>query len=191
MMQLRVGYLRISSVTQKIDRQADLMEQLGVDKVFIDVMSGKSADRPQLNEMLDFLRESDELIVESISRLARNTRDLLDIIEKLKTKGVKFVSKKENIDTSTPMGKFILVIFGGLSELERDYLLDRQADGIAAAKRRGAHLGRPETAYPEKWEPVYEKWRRKQITAVEAMKLLNLKKTVFYKMVKRYESNKN
>lgn len=187
---MKVGYVRISTTSQKVDRQTDLMEQLGVEKVYVDVMSGKNTDRPQLNEMLDFLREGDELIVESISRLARNTKDLLELTERLKSKGVKFVSKKENIDTGTPTGKFMLTVLGAIAELEREYILERQAEGIASAKRRGAALGRPETPFPEKWESVYQKWRDNQITAVEAMKLLNLKKTVFYKMVKRYEKTK-
>jgi DNA invertase Pin-like site-specific DNA recombinase len=164
------------------------MAELGVDKVFVDIMSGKSADRPQLKEMLDFLREGDELIVESISRLARNTKDLLELTEKLTAKGIKFISKKESLDTGTPTGKFMLVIFGALAELERAYTLDRVAEGIAAAKRRGVHLGRPGKPFPDNWDSVYSKWRDRQITAVEAMKLLNLKKTVFYKMVKHYKN---
>jgi DNA invertase Pin-like site-specific DNA recombinase len=90
---MKVAYLRISTDSQKLDRQTDLMAELGVDKVFVDIMSGKSADRPQLKEMLDFLREGDELIVESISRLARNTKDLLELTEKLTAKGVKFIRK--------------------------------------------------------------------------------------------------
>jgi DNA invertase Pin-like site-specific DNA recombinase len=83
----------------------------------------------------------------------------------------------------------MLVIFGALAELERAYTLDRVAEGIAAAKRRGVHLGRPGKSFPDNWDSVYSKWRDKQITAVEAMKLLNLKKTVFYKMVKHYKNN--
>ena len=94
-----------------------------VDKLFVDKASGKNMDRPQLRQMLSFVRKGDELIVESISRLARNTRDLLVIIEELNKKEVRFVSLKENIDTNTPSGKFMLTVFGAISELERSYIL--------------------------------------------------------------------
>jgi len=188
---LNVGYVRVSSPDQKIDRQTDLMEQLGVEKIYIDKLSGKNADRPELKEMLSFLREGDTLIVESISRLARNVRDLLELIEKLDEKGVKFISKKEHIDTSTPTGKLVLTILGAIAEMERETILERQAEGIHAAQRRGVQFGRPPAVYPENWESVYVRWKDGSIRAVEAMRLLGLKKTKFYDLVKSYEKKKN
>lgn len=186
-----VGYVRVSTNQQKIYRQTDLMEELGVEKMFIDKISGKNKNRPQLMEMMNFLREGDILVVESISRLARNTRDLLELTEQLDNKGVKFVSKKENIDTSTPTSKFILTVFGAIAELERDYIRERQAEGIAAAQRRGKHLGRPKQGYPDNWETVYRDWKMKKISAVEAFTRLNLTKSSFYNMVKSYKDNDN
>ena len=97
-----------------------------VERLFVDKASGKNMERPQLKEMLGFVRKGDVLIVESISRLARNTRDLLTIIEELNNKEVGFISLKENIDTNTPSGKFMLTVFGAISELERSYILQRQ-----------------------------------------------------------------
>ena len=107
------------------------MQELGVEQVFIDKMSGKNTDRPELKRMMSFVREGDTLVVESISRFARNTRDLLDLTEQLAAKNVEFVSKKEAIDTSTATGNFMLTIFGAVAELEREYILQRQKEGIA------------------------------------------------------------
>ena len=99
---MKIGYIRVSTQEQNIVRQEALMESLGVDEVYIDRMSGKNTDRPELKRMLEYVRRGDTVIVESISRFARNTRDLLELVEKLTTKGVEFVSQKESIDTTTP-----------------------------------------------------------------------------------------
>lgn len=107
---MKIGYIRISTADQNTARQELLMEQLGVDEVYIDRMSGKNTNRPELKKMMEYVRRGDTVIVESISRFARNTRDLLELVEKLSAKGVEFVSKKEAIDTTTPTGKFILIL---------------------------------------------------------------------------------
>jgi len=130
---LKVGYVRVSTQGQNTARQEVLMQELGAETVFIDRMSGKNTDRPELKKMLGFVRKGDAIVVESISRFARNTRDLLDLVEKLQEKQVEFISKKEAIDTTTPSGKFMLTIFGAVAELEREYILQRQQEGIALA----------------------------------------------------------
>ena len=122
---MKIGYIRISPVGQNTARQEVLMRELGVEQVYIDKMSGKNTDRPELKKMMSFVHEGDTVIVESISRFARNTRDLLDLVEQLTKKKVEFVSKKEAIDTTTPTGKFMLTIFGAVAELEREYILQR------------------------------------------------------------------
>ena len=99
--------------------------------------------------MLDYVRKGDTVVVESISRFARNTRDLLDLVEQLSTKGVEFVSQKEAIDTSTATGKFMLTVFGAVAELEREYILQRQREGIAIAKEQGKYTGRKPIQHPE------------------------------------------
>ena len=123
---VKIGYIRVSTQEQNSMRQEVLMESLDVDEVYIDRMSGKNANRPELQKMMDYVRKGDTVIVESISRFARNTRDLLELVEKLSEKGVEFVSKKEAIDTTTPTGKFMLTVFGAVAELEREYILQRQ-----------------------------------------------------------------
>ena len=180
---MQVGYIRISTVGQNTARQEVLMRELGVEKVFIDRMSGKSADRPELKAMMAFVRQGDTVVVESISRFARNTKDLLELVEKLTAKGVEFVSKKEAIDTTTPTGKFMLTIFGAVAELEREYILQRQAEGIAIAKQQGVYQGRRPIVHPD-FEKTAALWREGKLTATEAMKRLNMKPSTFYRKVK-------
>ena len=120
---MKIGYIRVSTQEQNTARQEVLMEQLGVEMVYIDRTSGKNTDRPELQKMLLYVRKGDVVVVESISRFARNTRDLLELVDKLTAKEVEFISLKEAIDTSTPTGKFMLTIFGAVAELEREYIL--------------------------------------------------------------------
>ena len=180
---MQVGYIRISTVGQNTARQEGLMRELGVEMVFVDRMSGKSADRPELKAMMAFVRQGDTVVVESISRFARNTKDLLELVEQLTAKGVEFISKKEAIDTTTPTGKFMLTIFGAVAELEREYILQRQAEGIAIAKQQGVYQGRRPIVHPD-FEKTAALWREGKITASEAMKRLNMKPSTFYRKVK-------
>ena len=159
------------------------MAELGVEKIFIDRISGKNIDRPELKEMMGFVRNGDTVIVESISRFARNTKDLLELVEQLTAKGVEFVSKKEAIDTTTPTGKFMLTVFGAVAELERVYILQRQAEGIAIAKEQGVYKGRKPIVRPE-FENIVSLWRQGNISAVEAMNRLDMKPSTFYRKVK-------
>ena len=159
------------------------MEDLGVDQVFIDRMSGKTMDRPALKRMMSFVREGDTVIAESISRFARNTKDLLDLVEQLTAKNVEFISKKEAIDTSTATGKFMLTVFGAVAELEREYILQRQKEGISLAKQNGVYKGRKPIEHP-KFREVVTIWKEGEITATEAMKRLDMKPSTFYRKVK-------
>ena len=153
-------------------RQEVLMQELGVDEVYIDRLSGKNTDHPELKKMMDYVRKGDTVIVESISRFARNTRDLLELIEKLSEKGVEFVSRKEAIDTTTPTGKFMLTVFGAVAELEREYILQRQREGIAIAKAQGKHTGR-NPLERSNFDAVEKLWRAGTISAAEAMRRLD------------------
>ena len=180
---MKIGYIRVSTTDQNTARQEVLMAELGVEKVFIDRISGKNTDRPELKEMMGFVRSGDTVIVESISRFARNTKDLLELVEQLTAKGVEFVSKKEAIDTTTPTGKFMLTVFGAVAELEGEYTLQRQAEGIAIAKERGVYKGRKPIVRPE-FPNIVSLWRQGSITAVEDMHRLDMKPSTFYRKVK-------
>lgn len=185
---MKVGYVRVSTEEQNTARQEVLMEQLGVEKIYIEKISGKDKNRPALQEMMAFVREGDTLIVESISRFARNTRDLLDLVEQLQAKKVEFISQKESIDTSTPTGKFMLTVFAAMAELERDTLKVRQAEGIAIAKAQGKYKGRkPIDVDEEKMTELYAQWKRGETTPKCMMKLLDLKPATFWRKVKAYE----
>ena len=116
-----------------------------------------------------------EVLVESISRFARNTKDLLELVEQLTAKGVEFISQKEAIDTSTSTGKFMLTIFGAVAELEREYILQRQREGIAIAKEQGKYTGRPMKTPPD-FEKIVRQWRQGEMTAIEARKRLGISK---------------
>ena len=144
-----VGYVRVSTVEQRTVEQSEerqiieLREKAGVEKFFVDKVSAKSAQRPKFDEMMNFLREGDELIVSEFSRLARSTTDLLNIVETLTKKDVKVRSLKEQLDTSTPQGRFMLTIFGAIAEferelqreLQRELLLQRQSPNITKFSR--------------------------------------------------------
>ena len=184
-----IGYIRVSTTDQNTARQEVLMEELGVEQIFIDRMSGKNTNRPELKRMMSFIREGDTVIVESISRFARNTRDLLDLVEQLTEKKVEFISKKETIDTSTHAGKFMLTIFAVVGELEHQYLLSRQAEGIAEAKKRGVYKGGKRKELPSNFAEVVKLWKGREITAVEAMKRTGMKPNTFYRRVKDSDEN--
>lgn len=184
-MLMKIGYIRVSTVEQNTIRQETLMEALGVDEIYMDKVSGKNTNRPELQKMLHYVRKGDTVIVESISRFARNTKDLLELVEQLTAKEVEFISQKESIDTSTPAGKFMLTIFAAVAELEREYILQRQREGIAEAKKQGKYHGRKAKIHSDA-EKVMKRWREKEITATAAMQLLGVSKTTFYRMVRKF-----
>jgi len=199
---MKVGYVRVSTKEQNTARQEILMEQLGVDKVYIEKVSGKNTNRPQLKAMLEFVRKGDTVVVESISRFARNTKDLLELIELLQEKKVEFISQKEAIDTTTPTGKFMLTIFGAVSELERSYILQRQREGIDAmpidkktgkkkSSKTGRVTGRPSMKYPKEWTKIYKQYTEKELNVKQICKLYDIPRSSFYVLVDRYKQENN
>ena len=135
--------------------------------------------------MMNYVRRGDTVIVESISRFARNTRDLLDLVERVTEKQVEFVSRKEAIDITTPTGKFMLTVFAAVAELEREYILQRQREGIAIAQEQGKYTGRKPMPLPDNFERVVAHWRAGEITAAEAMRQIGLKPNTFYRRCPR------
>lgn len=183
---MKVGYVRISTKDQNTARQDELMERLGVEKVYTDKVSGKNTDRPELRRMMDFVREGDVVIVESFSRFARNTRDLLDLMDTLKQEGVQFISMKENIDTESAAGKLMMVLFAALAQFERENLLERQAEGIAVAKVEGRMKGRPKKA-EETFEDIYLQVQAGKKSASRGAKELGIARSTWYRKAKEYE----
>ena len=184
----KIGYIRVSTEHQETARQQEIMVNYGVDRIFSEKISGANTDRPQLKAMLDYVREGDTLYVESISRLGRSTKDLLNIIDSLTAKGVTLISNKENIDTNSPTGKFMLTVFAALSQLEREQLRQRQREGIEIAKVQGKYTGRkPIPIDWTKFGQLYGEWKLKKITARDFMKKMDLTANTFYRRVREYE----
>ena len=182
---MRVGYIRVSTVEQHEDRQVkDLTENAKVSKVFMDKLSGKDTNRPQLNAMLDYVREGDTVVVSEYSRLARSTKDLLNIIDTLENKGVTVISMKEKLDTSTPDGEFMLTVLAGVATLERKLMLQRQREGIAIAKANGKYKGRQSKQKPDDWESLKAMYMSRQITVSEIAKRCDVSRPIVYKWLK-------
>ncbi len=182
-----IGYARVSTAEQNEARQLQSFESYTekIKKVFIDKLSGKDTKRPQLRAMLDYVREGDVVVVSDFSRLARSTKDMLQIVQELTDKGVGLISLKENVDTDTPQGRFMLTVFAALAELERETILQRQREGIAIAKQEGKYRGRQPLPFnEEKLRAECQKWRDGEQTAIETMKKLDMKRNRFYKIVK-------
>ena len=186
----KIGYIRVSTEHQETARQQEIMCDYQVDRIFSEKLSGANADRPQLRAMLDYVREGDTLYVESISRLGRSTKDLLNIIDALTEKGVTLISHKEKIDTDTPTGKFMLTVFAALSQLERKQLKQRQREGIEIAKAQGKYTGRK--PIPTDWTRfgrLYGEWKAKNITGRDFMRKMDMLANTFYRRVREYEIN--
>lgn len=180
---MKVGYVRVSTIDQNEARQLEALEKFGIEKWYTEKVSGKDTKREQLQLMLDFVREGDEVYVMDFSRLSRSVQDLLGIVDLLNNKKVRLVSIKENLDSSTPTGKLMLTVIGAIAEFERQNLLERQREGIAIAKREGKYKGRKPREL-EHFDEVYKEWVAGKITAVAAAKVLGISRGTFYLKVK-------
>jgi len=141
-----VGYARVSTTDQSLEIQTEQLGVAGVEKLFQEKISGVKRDRPQLTALLEYVREGDTVVVTKLDRIARSTRDLLDIVETLQGKGCAFRVLNINLDTATPTGKLMLTMLGAIATFEREMMLERQAEGIAKAKAAGRYKGRKPTA---------------------------------------------
>jgi DNA invertase Pin-like site-specific DNA recombinase len=180
---MRVAYVRVSTADQNEERQIEALEKFNIEKWYNEKVSGKNTDRQQLKQMLDFVREGDEIYIMDFSRLSRSVTDLLGIVDSLNEKKVRLVSLKENLDTSTATGKMMLTVIGAIAEFERMNLLERQKEGIEIAKREGKYRGR-KAQNLDNFEEVYQSWINNEITAVAAAKLLGVTRATFYKRAK-------
>ena len=179
---MRVGYIRVSTTHQNTDRQEDSLEHMNVEKLFIEKASGKDRRRPQLKALMDFVQEGDVVVVHELSRMARSVVDLYDIAKELNEKGVSLESLKEDIDLTSATGKLTFGIMAVMAQFERDLLLERQREGIAAAKARGKRWGR-ENIYgtdERQVHDVFTRYHAKKMSFDEASKALGMKKSTFY-----------
>ncbi len=182
---MKVAYVRVSTVEQNEARQLEALDKFGIDKWYVEKVSGKDTNRPKLREMLDFVREGDTVYIHDFSRLARSTKDLLEIVETLNQKKVNLVSNKENLDSSTPTGKLMLTMIGAINEFERQNLLERQREGIAIAVREGKFKGgQVKKIDDKKFDECYGRYSRREINKVEFAKALNISRPTLDKLLK-------
>lgn len=183
---MEVAYIRVSTVEQNEQRQIEAMKDKHIEKWYIEKVSAKDTNRPKLREMLDFVREGDTVHIHDFSRLARSTKDLLNIVELLNKKGVHLVSNKEQFDTATPTGKLMLTLIGAIAEFERQNLLDRQREGIAIAKKDGKYKGskrKQVNGFPE----GYARYKAREVTKAELARELKISRPTLDKLIKEYE----
>ena len=182
---MKVAYVRVSTAEQNEARQIEALEKHNIEKWYIEKVSGKDTNRPKLQEMLDFVREGDTIYIHDFSRLARSTKDLLEIVEKLKEKGVSLVSNKENIDSSTPTGKLMLTMIGAIAEFERQNLLERQKEGILIAQREGRFKGgQVKQIENGLFDKVYQEYKSRKKKKKEMAEKLHISRPTLDKMLK-------
>lgn len=182
-----IGYARVSTTGQSLDAQLNALSNC--DKVFQEKISGAKDDRPQLQLMLEFVREGDCVIVTKLDRLARNTRHLLEIAEFLSDKKVALKIQNLGIDTGTPTGKLMLTMVGAIATFERELMLERQAEGIALAKQKGKYKGRKPTATNEvKAEDIMQRFNR-NLSKTAISRELGVSVSSIYRVVKRMNAS--
>ena len=184
---MRLAYIRVSTIEQSDQRQIEAMNKYTIEKWFIEKVSAKDTNRPKLQELLDFAREGDVIHIHDFSRLARSTKDLLDIVEYLNDKGIVLVSNKENIDTSTPTGKLMLTMIGAINEFERTNLLERQKEGIAIAKREKKYKGRKNIQISN-FEEHYKRYLSREINKSQLAKELKISRPTLDKLINEHTS---
>lgn len=178
-----IGYKRVSTQNQKLDRQTDLLNDFGVEKIFEEKVTGTKRERVELDKMLEQLRPNDIVVVSDLTRLSRSTKDLFEIVEIIESKGAGIKSLKESwLDTTTPQGKLLFTIFAGLSQFERDLTAQRTKEGLASAKARGKKLGRP-NKFASKKETILNMYNSNNYSINEIITATDISKTTLYRLV--------
>ena len=185
---MRIGYARVSTIDQNLDLQLDALTKAGCERIYQEHASGKNTDRPELERMLDALREGDEVVVFKLDRISRSVQDLESLSREFQELGVQFISLSEQIDTSTAMGKFFFHVMSAISELERDIIVERTKAGLAAARARGRKGGR-KPLDQKKIKQMLALYDSREVSISEICETIGVSKPTLYKYV--HERNKN
>lgn len=177
---MRIGYARVSTENQSLNRQIDALTEFKVDEILTEKMTGTKAHRPELDRLLDKSRKGDTVVVESLSRLGRSTKDLLFLVELFNERGIILISLKENLDISTPTGKLLLTVLSALSQFERDLTVQRTREGLQAARARGRTGGR-KPVNPKTIERAMKMYYTKQFSISEIEKTCGIGRATLYK----------
>ena len=181
---MKIGYARVSTEEQNLDRQLDSLKEAGCEKIFKEKITGTKKDRPELDKLMEHLREGDLIIISDLTRLSRSVKDLFSLVDQIEKKGANIKSLKESwMDTSTPQGKLMFTIFAGISQFERVLISQRTLEGLAAARSRGRNGGRPKK--DEKALILALKmYQEKAYSISEITKATGVSKTTIYKYKK-------
>lgn len=190
MQHYKFGYARVSTEQQNLARQIDMLKAYGVDYIFNEKITGTKRDRPELLKLLDRIMEGDTVVIESLSRLGRSTKDLIELVELFDKKGVHLVSLKEQIDTSTPAGRLLFTLMSAIAQFERDVIAERTKEGLNAARARGRVGGRPKTD-SQKLKQAIKLYQTKQYSIKEIEELTGVKKSTLYRNLSTINSYHN
>ena len=180
----KIGYARVSTESQNLDRQLDALKKYGVDIIYNEKMTGTKKDRPKLNKLLDRMTAGDVIVVESLSRLGRSTKDLIELTELFQSKGVHLVSLKESIDTNTSTGKLLFTLMSAIAQFERETIADRTREGLRSARARGRTGGRPRTD-PDQIKKAVKLYNTRQYSVKEIEELTGVKKSTLYRNLQK------
>ena len=180
---MKIGYARVSTLDQNLDRQEDQLKEHGCERIYKEKITGTKLDRPELDKVLDMLRQEDIIIVSELSRLSRSVKDLFQIVEALKQKGANLKSIKEPwADTTTPQGNLMFTIFAGISQFERDLISQRTKEGLESARIRGRKGGRPTKAAKD-IDLALKMYNGKEFSIAEIYNATGVSKTSLYRYI--------
>jgi DNA invertase Pin-like site-specific DNA recombinase len=182
---MKLGYARVSTDDQDMLMQIEAIKAAGIkeDNIFKEYVSGMKKDRPELNRLLEYARKSDEIVVFKLDRISRSLKHLEELVEEFQSRGIEFISLRENIDTTTAMGKLFFRMMGAIAEFERDIISERTKEQLAAKKKNGIKLGRP-TVDNEKLEMAYALHESKRYSVKEITEKIGISRTTFYDYLK-------
>ena len=178
-----IGYARVSASGQLLDRQQHALAEAGCLRIFVDKLSGKNTDRPELAACLDYLRPGDTLVVPSLDRLSWSLADLIQVVTTLRRQGVGFKSLHEALDTTTPGGRLVFHVFAALAEFIRELIIEGTREGLDAARARGVRLGRPPAMTGEQIRHARDLLTRPDNTVSSIARLLGVSRATIYKYV--------